>query len=114
MKMMDLPKTIEDDEDVPNYSESSEEETDVQPEKRARREVKGAGKTAAEFDTGFEFFGDGVGGGKDGFLNDQWGELTKFLKKKKPKTSLDERIERVTGWEEARMGSSTTSGASCP
>ena len=54
-----------------NFSESSEEETDVQPEKRARREVKGAGKTAAEFDTGFEFFGDGVGGGKDGYLNDQ-------------------------------------------
>jgi len=102
--MMDLPKTIEDDEDVPNYSESSEEETDVQPEKRARREVKGAGKTAAEFDTGFEFFGDGVGGGKDGYLNDQWGELTKFLKKKKPKTSLDERIERVRKERKKKQG----------
>ena len=77
----------------------------MQPEKRARREVKVAGvKTAAEFDTGFEFFGDGVGGGKDGYLNDQWGELTKFLKKKKPKTSLDERIERVRKERKKKQG----------
>ena len=51
----------------------------MQPEKRARREVKGAGKTAAEFDTGFEFFGDGVGGGKDGYLNDQVWPLCTFF-----------------------------------
>merc|ERR1712029_558465 len=89
---MDLPKTIEEDDEVPNYSESSEEETDVQPEKKKRRQENSA--TSKDFDTGFEFFG-GSGQNDDNYLNDQWRDLTKYLKKKKPKPSLDERIERI-------------------
>jgi len=87
---MDLPKTIEEDDEVPNYSESSEEETDVQPEKKKRRQENSA--TSKDFDTGFEFFG-GSGQNDDNYLNDQWSDLTKYLKKKKPKTSLG--IERI-------------------
>jgi len=89
---MELPKTIEDTDNVPNFSESSEDEQDVQPEKRkAAKGVASASK--ADFDTGFEFF-SGTGGAGD-YMNDEWSDISKYLKKKKPKTSLDERIERV-------------------
>merc|ERR1719320_1224013 len=88
---MELPKTIEDTDEVPNFSESSEDEMDVQPEKRKASGVATASK--ADFDSGFEFF-SGTGGAGD-YMNDEWSDISKYLKKKKPKTSLDERIERV-------------------
>ena len=86
---VDLPKTIEDEDEVPNFSESSEDEQDVQPQKRPTKESNIGGR--ADFDSGFQFF---TGSDKN-YMNDEWSEISKYLKKKKPKTTLDERIEKV-------------------
>ena len=88
---MDLQGTIEDGDDVPNYSESSDEEVEVQPQKLKEKRNKMDSKLGAkDFDGEFQFFGSSEGS----YLKDEWNDISKFLKKK-PKTSLDERIQRI-------------------
>lgn len=78
----DLIKTIEDDEEVPNYSEQSDEEDDFQPRKQKRQEKK-------DFDIDFQFVNDA-----SEYNQDTWNDLSKYIKRK-VKTKLDDKIKSI-------------------
>lgn len=78
----DLIKTIEDDEEVPNYSEQSDEEDDFQPRKQKRQEKK-------DFDVDFQFVND-----VSEYNQDTWNDLSKYIKRK-AKTKLDDKIRSI-------------------
>ncbi|XP_043487770.1 probable ATP-dependent RNA helicase DDX27 [Polistes fuscatus] len=78
----DLIKTIEDDEEVPNYSEQSDEEDDFQPRKQKRQEKK-------DFDIDFQFVNDA-----SEYNQDTWNDLSKYIKRK-AKTKLDDKIKSI-------------------
>ncbi|KAI4497125.1 hypothetical protein M0802_007871 [Mischocyttarus mexicanus] len=78
----DLIKTIEDDEEVPNYSEQSDEEDDFQPRKQKKQENK-------DFDADFQFIND-----VSEYNQDTWNDLSKYIKRK-PKTKLDDKIKSI-------------------
>ncbi|XP_018345221.1 PREDICTED: probable ATP-dependent RNA helicase DDX27 [Trachymyrmex septentrionalis] len=76
----DLIKTIEDDQEVPDYSENSDEEDDFQPRKQKKKENK-------DFDKGFQFT-------SAEHSLDPWNDLNKYIKRK-PNTKLDDKIKKV-------------------
>ncbi|XP_076231044.1 dead-box helicase Rs1 [Calliopsis andreniformis] len=77
----DLIKTIEDDQEVPNYSENSDVEDDFQPRKQKKKENK-------DFDSNFQFVNDA-----SEYNKDTWNDLSKYIKRK-AKTKLDDKIKR--------------------
>ncbi|XP_066591378.1 probable ATP-dependent RNA helicase DDX27 [Prorops nasuta] len=79
---MDLIKTIDDDEEVPNFSEASDEEDDFQPRKQKKQEKK-------DFDSNFQFVNDAAE-----YNQDTWNDLSKYIKRK-AKTKLDDKIKSV-------------------
>ncbi|XP_018059170.1 PREDICTED: probable ATP-dependent RNA helicase DDX27 [Atta colombica] len=80
MSNCDLIKTIKDDQEVPNYSENSDEEDDFQPRKQKKKENK-------DFDKGFQFT-------SAEHNLDPWNDLNKYIKRK-PNTKLDDKIKKV-------------------
>ncbi|XP_011695028.1 PREDICTED: probable ATP-dependent RNA helicase DDX27 [Wasmannia auropunctata] len=76
----DLLQTIEDDQEVPDYSENSDEEDDYQPRKQKKKENK-------DFDSGFQFTA------AEHNL-DPWNDLSKYIKRK-PNTKLDDKIKKI-------------------
>ncbi|KYQ60175.1 putative ATP-dependent RNA helicase DDX27 [Trachymyrmex zeteki] len=76
----DLIKTIEDDQEVPDYSENSDEEDDFQPRKQKKKENK-------DFDKGFQFT-------SAEHNLDPWNDLNKYIKRK-PNTKLDDKIKKA-------------------
>ena len=99
---MELLKTIEDDQDVTNYSESSEdEEKDVQPtnvKRNKKKDDKGKEQNkevSKDFDTEFNFFASSKGGASD-YLADSWKHVSAFIKKKNSnRTSVDAKIKKL-------------------
>ncbi|XP_012056214.1 PREDICTED: LOW QUALITY PROTEIN: probable ATP-dependent RNA helicase DDX27 [Atta cephalotes] len=80
MSNCDLIKTIKDDQEVPNYSENSDEEDDFQPRKQKKKENK-------DFDKSFQFT-------SAEHNLDPWNDLNKYIKRK-PNTKLDDKIKKV-------------------
>ncbi|CAL7938635.1 unnamed protein product [Xylocopa violacea] len=78
----DLIKTIEDDQEVPDYSENSDIEDDFQPRKQKRKENK-------DFDNNFQFVNDVADYNKD-----TWNDLSKYIKRK-AKSKLDDKIKKI-------------------
>nr|XP_034181342.1 probable ATP-dependent RNA helicase DDX27 [Osmia lignaria] len=78
----DLIKTIEDDQEVPDFSENSDAEDDFQPHKQKKKEKK-------EFDRNFQFLNDAADYNKD-----TWNDLNKYIKRK-VKTKLDDKIKNI-------------------
>ena len=76
----DLIKTIEDGQEVPNWSEESDSDDDGQPKKN-----NVARKTAKDFDIGFKFVGS-----QREYMEDKWNDLAKYVKRK-AKTTLDDK-----------------------
>ncbi|XP_025993179.1 probable ATP-dependent RNA helicase DDX27 [Solenopsis invicta] len=76
----DLIKTIEDDQEMPDYSENSDEEDDYQPRKQKKKESK-------DFDSDFQFTAAE-------HKQDPWNDLSKYIKRK-PNTKLDDKIKKV-------------------
>ncbi|PSN35787.1 hypothetical protein C0J52_09481 [Blattella germanica] len=78
----DLIKTIEDDENVSDYSEDSDEEEEFQPTKQKK-------KKNVDFDTGFKFVSSVAE-----YNADTWDDLSKYIKRK-GKTKVDDKIENA-------------------
>ncbi|RLU19481.1 hypothetical protein DMN91_008038 [Ooceraea biroi] len=76
----DLIKTIDHDEKVPNYSESSDEEDDFQPQKH---------KKCKDFNSSFEFEDSATE-----YDENPWNDLNKYIKQK-ANTKLDDKIKKV-------------------
>jgi len=76
----DLMKTIEEGDDVENFSEPSDSEDEGKPMKK-----KASKKVQKDFDTGFKF----VGSQKE-YMEDTWNDIAKYVKKK-AKTTLDDK-----------------------
>lgn len=77
----DLIKTINDDEEVPNYSENSDAEDDFQPRKQKKMENK-------EFNSDFQFINSVTE------HSDPWNDINKYIKRK-AKTKLDDKIKKI-------------------
>ncbi|XP_032671763.1 probable ATP-dependent RNA helicase DDX27 [Odontomachus brunneus] len=85
IKMMnncDLIRTIEDDQEVTDYSEKSDEEDDFQPRKQKKKESK-------DFDSNFEFINNVAE-----YNQDTWNDLKKYIKRKVT-TKLDDKIKKI-------------------
>ena len=93
---MDLRKTIEDEDDVTDYSEGSEDETkDVQPMKKAKKTAEKGINPAKDFDGDFQFF-SGTNGNISDYLLDSWSHISQYIKKKNSaRTSVDVRIKKI-------------------
>lgn len=78
----DLIKTIEDEQDVPDFSENSDTEDDFQPRKQKKRENR-------DFDSSFKFVND-----INDYNKDTWNDLSKYIKRK-AKSKLDDKIKRI-------------------
>ncbi|XP_076624413.1 dead-box helicase Rs1 [Colletes latitarsis] len=92
----DLIKTIEDDQEVPDYSENSDEEDDFQPRKQKKKENK-------EFDNNFQFIND-----ISEYNKDTWNDLSKYIKRK-AKTKLDDKIKKIRKGSENETGTNNDS-----
>ena len=84
---MDLLKTIEEDQQVTDYSENSDDEAkDIQPikVKRNKKVSKDGGETkvlSKDFDNDFKFF-TGAKGETTDYLADSWRHVSEYIKKK--------------------------------
>ncbi|OAD54146.1 putative ATP-dependent RNA helicase DDX27 [Eufriesea mexicana] len=78
----DLIKTIEDDQEVPNFSDDSDVEDEFQPSKQKKKENK-------DFDNNFQFLND-----VSDYNKDTWNDLSKYIKQK-VKTKLDDKIRKI-------------------
>lgn len=78
----DLIKTIEEDEEVPDFSENSDVEEDFQPHKPKKHQKK-------DFDNNFQFLNDA-----SEYNKDTWNDLNKYIKRK-AKTKLDDKIKNI-------------------
>ncbi|KAA0712637.1 putative ATP-dependent RNA helicase DDX27 [Triplophysa tibetana] len=87
----DLIRTLDDNDDVPEESDSASDNEADEPIvlSKEKRALKGRG--AGDFDAGFEF------GERDGLYSDDWimAHVMAQLKKRKAPTTLDEKIEKV-------------------
>lgn len=81
MDNCDLIKSINEDEEIPNYSEKSDEEDDFQPRKQKKKENK-------DFDSNFQFITNSTE-----YNQDPWNDLEKFVKRK-VKIKLDDKIKK--------------------
>ncbi|XP_047367312.1 probable ATP-dependent RNA helicase DDX27 [Vespa velutina] len=88
----DLIKTIEDDEEVPDFSEKSDEEDDFQPRKQKKQEKK-------DFAMDFEFVNN-----TSEYNQDTWNDLNKYIKRK-AKSKLDDKINSIRKQKETENGS---------
>ncbi|XP_020285688.1 probable ATP-dependent RNA helicase DDX27 [Pseudomyrmex gracilis] len=77
----DLIRTIESDQEVPNYSETSDEEDNFQSQKQRKK--------CKEFDSNFEFVTS-----EAEYNQDPWSDLSKYVKRK-ANTKLDDIIKKV-------------------
>ena len=96
---MELIKTIEDDQDVECFSESSEDEqVDVQPTNIKNKKVDKNGNKkpiSKDFDNEFNFFANAKDGSSD-YLADSWSHVSKFLKKKNNnRTTVEAKIKKL-------------------
>ncbi|GJQ66047.1 hypothetical protein Trydic_g4135 [Trypoxylus dichotomus] len=82
MKLGNIIKTIEDDEEVENYSEDSDEEVTFQPTKQKQQ-------TKKDFDSNFEFVTS-----VEEYQKDAWNDLTKYVKRK-AKSKTDDKIKKA-------------------
>ncbi|XP_058796893.1 probable ATP-dependent RNA helicase DDX27 [Phymastichus coffea] len=80
--MADLIKTIEDDQEVPDFSEPSDEEDDFQPRKKEKKKDKKNNIEDFQFITSIEDYN-----------KDTWNDLSKYIKRK-VKTKLDDKINK--------------------
>ncbi|XP_023245376.1 probable ATP-dependent RNA helicase DDX27 [Copidosoma floridanum] len=80
--MADLIKTIEDDEEVPDYSEPSDLEDDYQPRVKEKKK-----KVSQEVDENAFFTCE------QDYNQDTWNDLSKYIKRK-VKTKLDDKINK--------------------
>ncbi|XP_035730261.1 probable ATP-dependent RNA helicase DDX27 [Vespa mandarinia] len=87
----DLIKTIEDDEEVPDFSEKSDEEDDFQPRKQKKQEKK-------DFAMDFEFVNN-----TSEYNQDTWNDLNKYIKRK-AKSKLDDKINSIRKQKETENG----------
>ncbi|XP_076169054.1 dead-box helicase Rs1 [Ptiloglossa arizonensis] len=87
----DLIKTIEDDQQIPNFSENSDVEDDFQPRKQKRKKNK-------DFDSNFQFIND-----ISEYNKDTWNDLSMYIKRK-ARTKLDDKIKEI------RKGSENDTG----
>ncbi|EFN89832.1 Probable ATP-dependent RNA helicase DDX27 [Harpegnathos saltator] len=78
----DLIKTIEDDQEITDYSEKSDEEDDYQPRKQKKKESK-------DFDSNFQFINNVAE-----YNQDTWNDLKKYIKRKAT-TKLDDKIKKI-------------------
>ncbi|XP_076259786.1 dead-box helicase Rs1 [Rhynchophorus ferrugineus] len=78
----DIIRTIDDDEDVEDFSENSDAEVDFQPSKQSNKQKK-------DFDTGFQFVSS-----VDEYNNDAWNDLNKYIKRK-AKSKTDDKIRKI-------------------
>ncbi|XP_057193113.1 probable ATP-dependent RNA helicase DDX27 [Triplophysa rosa] len=87
----DLIRTLDDNDDVPEESDSASDNEADEPIvlSKEKRALKGRG--AGDFSAGFEF------GERDGLYSDDWimADVMAQLKKRKAPTTLDEKIEKV-------------------
>ncbi|KAI5712828.1 hypothetical protein M8J75_011509 [Diaphorina citri] len=79
---VDLLKTIEDDEEVPNYSDDSDKEVEYQPKKFKTKKI-------TDFDNDFSFVSS-----IEEYNKDTWNNLDKYIKRKH-NTRIDDRIARA-------------------
>lgn len=88
---LDLIRTIDDNDEVPDDPDSASDEEAEQPIvlSKQKRALKGRG--TGDFSTGFEF------GERDGLYSEDWvmADVMAQLKKRKAPTTLDEKIEKV-------------------
>ncbi|XP_012281293.1 probable ATP-dependent RNA helicase DDX27 [Orussus abietinus] len=80
-KDYDLIKTIEDDQEVTDFSEKSDNEDDFQPHKHQKAQKK-------DFESDFQFIADA-----SEYNHDTWNDLNKYIKRK-AKTKLDDKIKK--------------------
>nr|QOS47369.1 DEAD-box DDX27 [Locusta migratoria] len=80
--MYDLIKTIGDDEEIPDFSENSDEEEEFQPSKQKK-------KKKIDFDTDFSFSVNDVHTEED-----KWDDISKYIKRK-AKSKVDDKIQQV-------------------
>ncbi|KAK9696528.1 DEAD/DEAH box helicase [Popillia japonica] len=80
--MFDIIKTIDDDQEVENYSEESDVEITFQPTKRKQQ-------TKKDFDTAFQFVNS-----VEEYQKDAWNDLTKYVKRK-AKSKTDDKIKKA-------------------
>ncbi|XP_049789458.1 probable ATP-dependent RNA helicase DDX27 [Schistocerca nitens] len=80
--MYDLIKTIGDDEEIPDFSENSDEEEEFQPSKQKK-------KRKIDFDTDFSFTVNEVNTEED-----KWDDISKYIKRK-AKSKVDDKIQQV-------------------
>ncbi|KAJ8944933.1 hypothetical protein NQ318_013081 [Aromia moschata] len=78
----DLIKTIDEDEDVEDFSEDSDIEVEFQPSKQKN-------KKKADFDINFEFVSS-----VEEYNKDSWNDLTKYIKRK-AKHKTDDKINKM-------------------
>lgn len=88
---LDLIRTIDDNDEVPDDPDSASDEEAEQPIvlSKQKRALKGRG--TGDFSTGFEF------GERDGLYSEDWvmADVMAQLKKRKAPTTLEEKIEKV-------------------
>ncbi|KTF77128.1 hypothetical protein cypCar_00032599 [Cyprinus carpio] len=88
---LDLIRTIDDNDEVPEDPDSASEDEAEQPIvlSKQKRALKGRG--AGDFSAGFEF------GERDGLYSEDWvmADVMAQLKKRKAPTTLDQKIEKV-------------------
>lgn len=88
---LDLVRTIDDDDEVPEDPDSASDDEAEQPIVLGKQKRALKGRSAGDFSTDFEF------GERDGLYSEDWlmADVMAQLKKRKTPTTLDEKIEKV-------------------
>ncbi|KAJ8931263.1 hypothetical protein NQ314_015829 [Rhamnusium bicolor] len=81
-QFVNLIRTIDEDEEVQDFSEDSDIEIEFQPTKQKN-------KKKADFDTNFEFMSS-----VEDYNKDTWNDLTKYIKRK-AKHKTDDKIKKI-------------------
>jgi hypothetical protein len=96
----DLIKTINDDDEVPDLSESSDSEAEAAAQPKKNRVAR---RTKKDFEAGFSFAAS-----QKEYMTDTWNDVAKYVKKQ-AKTSLDDKIAQVR--QERRIKKEATTAA---